>query len=142
MRTALVVGLLTSLLVGCGGSSTDARAPLVGVYQLISVNGSSLPAVISVSGGVTTYLNSEVLTVSSNGTYQTNGAESQQNSAGYGSSFAVSSTGTYKASGTGYTYTFTDKALGSGSGTLSAGTFSGSILTVSLGGVTYGFTKP
>ena len=132
--------LATALLVACGGSSATATGPsLVGVYQLNTVNGSALPVVIAQGDGVMTYLTGEVLTVSLGGTYQTNGAESRKNASGYGTSFAMSSTGTYVASGS--NYTFTDVSLGVGIASFSASIAGSTLLTVSLAGVTYVFTK-
>lgn len=125
--------------IGCGGAATDAGPTLAGGYELASVNGMPMPVpvpvpvLLSVSGNDTTYLETELLIASPGGIYQTAGVQVADGPSTFGQAVRVASSGTYSANVS--AYTFTDKTLGSGSGSLIHGT-----LTITFSGKVYIFS--
>ncbi len=130
MNRFIILSVLA--LTACGSSATGPGNSLAGAYELGTVNGAQLPAILSVAGSDTTYLASQILIVQAAGTYQTSGVEVLTHGSAFGTPVSVTSSGTYTANGSGYS--FTDKTLGAGAGSLSHG-----MLTVNFSGVVYVF---
>ena len=117
-----MVGMILLACVACGGGSTDTGPVLAGAYELNSVNGTSMPATLSVSGSDTTYLEEELLIASPGGNYQTAGVTVTDGPLIFGQPVQFASSGTYSVSGSGYA--LADRTLGNGSATLDRGVLS------------------
>ena len=101
----------------CGGS-TAPRAPLIGAYELETVNGIQLPVPIAVAGTDTTFLGSQLMIVSGPNSYSTAGVQFHESGFSAGPIIPVSSSGTYAINGS--TFAFHDGTFGDGSGMLDA----------------------
>lgn len=128
IRVSFVVAVLTSVQLACGGtSSTDAGASIAGAWELKSLNGTDVPAVLSVSGTDTTFLETELLILPPAGKYARSGVGVTEGPSTFGSPVTSTSSGTYTRNGSGYS--FNDDSLGVGIGSLTNG-----VLTIAFVG--------
>ncbi|HVE79521.1 MAG TPA: lipocalin family protein [Gemmatimonadaceae bacterium] len=128
----LVVPMLASLaLGGCGGGGGDdatGPAEVAGVYDLVSVNGRTLPAVAIEIEGYRLELLSSELTLQAGGTYSET-TQLRETEDGTTTDSPFSTTGTYAVSGSRITLTDED-------GDSVTGTVSGDRITLAEQGVT------
>ena len=135
MRRIFVACALTALLAACGSDSTSpASADITGTYTLKTVNGSPLPFTLQ-SGTTVVSLTSDVIIVSSNGTWSESGIY-QQTVNGQTTSGTGSDGGTWTRAGTSVTLTSAQGADGTYTGSYSTNT-----LTLSNSGFVSVFTK-
>jgi hypothetical protein len=128
------MAVVMSIPLACGGaSSTDAGASLAGAWELKSLNGTDVPAVLSVRGTDTTLVETELLILPPAGRYSRSTVSVTEGPSTFGSPITSTSSGTYARNGVGYS--FNDDSLGVGTGSLTNG-----MLTIAFGGRVYLFS--
>jgi len=132
-----MIAVAASAIAACGGGSDGPTpptpVPVVGTWNLQTVNGSPLPHLSAGSGNNKTELTAEVLTVSSGGSFtatQTYRITENGDSITEPSTFA----GTYVLNGSAATFTYNV-------GGSRTGTVSGTTLTLARAGISYAFKK-
>jgi hypothetical protein len=134
IRFLLFVAVLASVQLACSGtSSTDAGTSVAGAWELKSLNGTDVPAVLSVSGTDTTYLETELLVLPPTGKYSRTTVRVTEGPSTFGSPVTSMSSGTYARKGSGYS--FNDDSLGVGIGSLTNG-----MLTIAFAGQVHLFS--
>ncbi|MEO7043120.1 MAG: hypothetical protein ABI035_12725 [Gemmatimonadaceae bacterium] len=136
IRFFLSAVVLTATVFACNGtSSTDAGTSIAGAWLLKSLNGTDVPAVLSVSGNDTTFLDTELLILPPAGKYSRTTNKVTDSPSIFGSPVTGTSSGTYARKGSGYS--FNDDSLGVGTGSLTNG-----MLTIAFGGQVHVFSLP
>jgi hypothetical protein len=130
----LFAAVLASVQVGCGGSApTDAGPSIAGAWVLKTLNGANLPAILSVNGTDTTFLEGEFLILPPTGKYSRSSVTLTIGPSTVGSPVSSTASGTYARQGSGYS--FNDDSLGVGSGS-----FTNGMLTIAFGGQVRSFS--
>ena len=110
---AFLVVVASSVVLGCGGSGTDASVSLVGTWKLTSVNGSSLPVTLQAANPKIEVLSDQVIFASA-GTFTQTG-NYRITSSGTVSNQPITDTGTWTQSGTAVTVHNSDNSTLTGS---------------------------
>ena len=121
-------------LAGCGGDSTSVQSE-VGTYNIVSVNGQSLPFTITGTLRGTVVITSGSITLSHTGSNSQYGAIVTGTAGGVGQQQLIADAGAYAL--TGGTVTFTSSV---GTGVQYVGSMTGNDISVALPGALFGTT--
>jgi hypothetical protein len=136
MKIRLLSAVLLAGLIACGGDSPTepTQASLAGTWSLTTINGSPLPYTIALVGTDKVEVVSDVLNVSSNGTF-TQLTSVRTTSNGQATTDNESDSGTYTISGTAVTFHFQSD------GSTGTATWSGNTMTVAESGLSGVYKK-
>ena len=133
MRQLIRFALVLAVACGKDSSTQPTMASVAGSWVLTSVNGASLPAVISQTGTAKVEMVSNVVTAMAAGAY-TDVYQVRTTINGQSTTTTTTVTGTFSVSGTSVT-------LHSSTGGSSAGTIAGNTFTMNQDGLVLVFTK-
>ncbi len=120
----LLAGAMTAA-VACSSSSTSPSASIAGTYVLSSVNGQSLPAIVTKAGDDTAVVVTDTLELSASNTYTRHAVDTLRSQGSGPTPYSHVSNGTYARSGS--SITLTDAATDSSA----TGTIANNAITIS-----------
>jgi hypothetical protein len=100
----LLVGAMAAA-AACSSSSTSPSASIAGTYVLSSVNGESLPAIVTKTGDDTAVVVADTLALTANNTYTRHAVDTLRSEVSGVTLYSHVSSGTYARSGSSITLT-------------------------------------